>query len=143
MLYIASDHAGYPLKEKIKIYLVKQKVKFVDLGTDSIESVDAQDFAIKTVKKVKAQTSNRGILICQSGIMMSVVANRFNGIRAALTWDPAIAKQGREHSDINILVLAGVIASPKNWQKIVITFLKTKTLTKAKYLRRIKKLDSI
>lgn len=149
MIYLGSDHAGYSLKEKIKQYLSDKKIKFQDLGTNSLESVDASDYAIKVAKKVgtrhgmSIRQNNQGILICGSGIMMSMAANKIKGIRAALAWTPEIAKQSREHNDANILVLSGRESSPKNWKKIVEIFLKTKFLNQQKYIRRIKKLNAI
>jgi ribose 5-phosphate isomerase B len=141
MIYLGSDHAGFLLKEKIKQYFDVKKIKYQDLGTYSADSVDASDYAVKVAKKIK--NKNQGILICGSGIMMSMAANRIKGIRAALAWTPAIAKQAREHNDANILVLSGRESSPKNWKKIVDAFLKTKFSKKTKYLKRLKKLDKI
>lgn len=143
MLYLGADHAGYALKEQIKAFLTQKKVNFKDLGTSNTESVDASDYAVKVVKQVKGQTNNRGILVCGSGIMMSMAANRFKGVRAALAWHPAIIKQAREHNNANVLVLSGRERVAKDWQKIVELFLTTKALRKAKYLRRIKKLDNL
>lgn len=141
MIYLGSDHAGYSLKEQIKRFLSSKKIKFQDLGAYNIDSVDASDYAVKVAKKIKKQ--DMGILICGSGIMMSMAANRFSGIRAALAWTPAIAKQAREHNDANILVLSGRESCPKNWKNIIDIFLVTKFSGKEKYIRRIKKLDKI
>lgn len=143
MIYIGSDHAGFKLKEKVKKYLNQSKEKYQDLGTYTEESVDASDYAVKVAKKIRQNKQDRGILICGSGIMMSMAANRIKGIRAALSWTPAIARQAREHNNANVLVLSGRESSPKNWQKIVDVFLKTKFSQKEKYLKRIKKLDKI
>lgn len=143
MIYLGSDHAGFKLKEKVKKYLNRQKIKYQDLGPDNENSVDASDYAVHVAKKIKNNNKNIGILICGSGIMMSMAANRFKGVRAALCWTPAIAKQAREHNNANILVLSGRESTPKNWLEIVKIFLKTKFLKKEKYLRRIKKLDKI
>jgi len=142
MIYLGADHAGYLLKEQIKQFLSKEKIKFQDLGThNNIDSVDASDYAMKVAKKIKKQ--DKGILICGSGIMMSMAANRIKGVRAALAWNEKIAQQAREHNDANILVLSGRESSPKNWKKIIHVFLKTKFSKKQKYLKRIKKLDHI
>lgn len=143
MIFLGSDHAGYILKEKVKKYLSRQKIKYQDLGTNSEDSVDAYNYAVSVTKKIKNNNKNIGILICGSGIMMSMAANRFKGIRAALCWTPAIARQAREHNNANILVLSGRESSSKNWLKIIKIFLKTKFSGKEKYLRRIKKLDKI
>lgn len=143
MIYLGADHAGYALKEKIKSYLAKKKIAYKDLGIYTQNSVDASDYAIKVARKIKKDKKNRGILICGSGIMMSMAANRIKGVRAALAFDARIARQAREHNDANILVLSGRESSPKDWRKIVDVFLKTKFSGKKRYLRRIKKLDKI
>ena len=145
MIYLGADHAGFQLKEKIKFFLSQKKIKFEDLGAHNTDSVDASDYAVKVARKVgKAQArSDRGILICGSGIIMSIAANRIKGVRAALATNVKIAKQAREHNNANILVLSGRESFPKDWKKIIAVFLKTKFLKKEKYLRRIKKLDRI
>lgn len=143
MLYLGADHAGYPLKEQIKTFLTKKQVKFLDLGTNSTESVDASDYAVKVAKQVLTNKNNRGILVCGSGIMMSMAANRFKGVRAALAWHPEIIKQAREHNNVNVLVLSGREQVSPDWKKLVNIFLKTKALRQAKYLQRIKKLDNL
>ncbi|MFH0818538.1 MAG: RpiB/LacA/LacB family sugar-phosphate isomerase [Patescibacteria group bacterium] len=143
MLYIASDHAGLNLKEKIKVFLNEQGIKYKDLGTHSTESVDASDYAVNMAKQIKNKPHDKGVLICGSGIMMSIVANRFPWVRAALAWTPAIAKQAREHNNANVLVLSGRESSPKNWKEIIVIFLDTKPLTLAKYKKRLQKLNKI
>ncbi len=143
MIYLGADHAGYKLKEQIKKYLDSKKIKYQDLGTDSEERVDASDYAVKVAKKVKKNKQNRGILVCGSGVIMSMAANKVKGARAALAWTPKIAIQAREHNQANILALSGRESMPKDWKKIVDVFLTTKKSNKARYLRRIKKLDTI
>ncbi|MBU0670743.1 RpiB/LacA/LacB family sugar-phosphate isomerase, partial [Patescibacteria group bacterium] len=117
MIYLGADHAGFKLKEQIKDYLDQRKIKYKDFGTNNEESVDASDFAVKVAKKVRQNKINRGILICGSGIMMSMAANKIKGARAALVWNPKIAKQAREHNDVNILALSGRESKPKDWKK--------------------------
>ncbi|MFH1537002.1 MAG: RpiB/LacA/LacB family sugar-phosphate isomerase, partial [Patescibacteria group bacterium] len=128
---------------KIKLYLDRKKIKYSDLGTYSKESVDASDYAAAVAKKVKKNKNDRGILICGSGVIMAIAANRIKGIRASAVWHEVIAKQAREHNNINILCLSGRERQPNNWKKIVDIFLKTKSLKKQKYKNRIKKLDLI
>ncbi|MFH1781236.1 MAG: RpiB/LacA/LacB family sugar-phosphate isomerase [Patescibacteria group bacterium] len=127
----------------MKDYLDQRKIKYKDFGTNNEESVDASDFAVKVAKKVRQNKINRGILICGSGIMMSMAANKIKGARAALVWNPKIAKQAREHNDVNILALSGRESKPKHWKKIIDVFLKTSALKKERYKKRINKLDKI
>ena len=105
-VYIASDHAGYPLKETIiKDYFTKRKMKFIDLGTDSEESVDYPRFAKKLCKKINL--SSMGVLICGSGIGVSISANRHKHIRASLCHNVNSARMTRKHNDSNVICLQG------------------------------------
>ena len=103
-IFIASDHAGFDLKKQITNSL---ETSFVDLGADSENSVDYPDYAKKLVSKINSTENSKGILICGSGIGMSISANRDNNIRAGLAFEPEIAKLMREHNDANVLVLPG------------------------------------
>ena len=105
-IVIASDHAGYGLKEEIK-KLLKDKYLFEDVGTFSDESVDYPDFADKAVQLVRQGKIERGILICGSGIGMSIFANKFIDIRCALVWNEELAKLCRLHNDANMIALPG------------------------------------
>lgn len=120
MLYLASDHGGFKLKEKIKKFLKKNEFTFVDLGTNNEESTSYVEFAKKLCKKVLESEENRGILICKSGIGMSIVANRFKGIRAGLCKSIKDSKLCRNHNDCNVLVLSG---KTKFYKKMVNNFL--------------------
>ena len=104
-LIIASDHAGYRLKQSIVSLM--DDIFFEDLGTDSDKSVDYPDFAKKLVDIIKNDLSKKGVLICGSGIGMSISANRHKGIRAGLCNNPEMAELSRRHNDVNILVLPG------------------------------------
>ena len=103
-IFIASDHAGFDLKKQI---INSMKAIFVDLGADSEESVDYPDYAKMLVSKINSTQNSKGILICGSGIGMSISANRNTNIRAGLAFEPEIAKLMREHNDANVLVLPG------------------------------------
>ena len=140
MLFLASDHAGFERKEVVKKYLKNQKIKFEDLGTNDTKSVDFPIFAKKLCKKVLEDKQNKGILICGSGIGMSICANRFKGIRAALCTTPEIAKLCREHNDANVLVLQGRFGTDTNAKKMIKNFLTTKHLG-GKYQRRMEMID--
>jgi len=138
--FIASDHAGFDLKEKIKKYFSK-KIDLVDLGAYSYDPLDDyNDFAIKVVKQVKKNKNHKGILICGTGQGMSIQANRFSKIRCALCWNKYIAKQAKEHLNANILALSGKFLDLKTAKDIVEEWINIKPLTSKKYKNRINKL---
>ena len=105
MIIIGSDHGGYKLKEEIKKYLEEKEIKYKDLGTYEEESVDYPDIASKVSQEVQKNKENQGILICRSGIGMSIVANKFKGIRCALCHNEYTAKYSRLHNNSNILAM--------------------------------------
>jgi ribose 5-phosphate isomerase B len=104
---IASDHAGFQLKEEIKKVLDQMGISYEDLGTNGTESVDYPDYAGRVARAV--QQGDRGILCCGTGIGMSIAANKFKGIRAAICNDLFTAQMSREHNDSNVLILGGRI----------------------------------
>lgn len=104
---IASDHGGYELKEHIKKVMDDMGIQYEDLGTDSVESVDYPDYAFPVAKKVASGEVGKGILICGTGIGMSISANKVDGVRAALVHDCYTAKVTRQHNDSNVLCLGG------------------------------------
>jgi RpiB/LacA/LacB family sugar-phosphate isomerase len=106
-IIIGADHAGYALKEALKPFLAGLGFAVTDVGTDSERSVDYPDFADRVGEAVSTGVFPRGILVCGSGIGMSIVANRFPGVRAALCLDEETAELSRMHNDSNVLVLAG------------------------------------
>ncbi len=129
MIVLASDHAGFILKEKVKKYLTKQKIAYVDLGTDSNESVDYPVYAKKMAEYMLENKNSQGILICGTGIGMSIAINRFKHIRGALCHNKQTAKLSREHNNANVLILAG--RSKKtliSYKSLVKAFLTTKFL---------------
>ena len=105
MIIIGSDHGGYKLKEEIKRYLEEKEIKYKDLGTYKEESVDYPDIASKVSQEVQKNKENQGILICRSGIGMSIVANKFKGIRCALCHNEYTAKYSRLHNNSNVLAM--------------------------------------
>ena len=105
MIAIGSDHGGYRLKEEIKKYLDEKEIKYKDLGCMEEESVDYPNIAKAVAKEVQNKKAEKGILICRSGIGMSICANKFKGIRCALCHDEYTAKYSRLHNDSNILAL--------------------------------------
>jgi ribose 5-phosphate isomerase B len=124
-IIIAADHGGYSLKEALKPRLTEMGLIVTDMGTDSDQAVDYPDFGEKAAGAVSAGLFPRGILICGSGVGMSIVANRFPGVRAALCLDEETARLSRMHNDANILVLAGRKTDSETAFRIVRTWLTT------------------
>ena len=123
-ILIASDHAGFKLK-KILIQQFQGKLKFDDLGAFSENSVDYPDYARKLSKKIDSNDYNLGVLICGSGIGMSIVANRFKNVRAALCMNNKMSMLARKHNNANILVLGSRLISEQEAIKCLLMFLKT------------------
>jgi len=122
-ILIASDHAGFDLKEQLVKYF-KNDYKFVDLGTDSFDSTDYPDFAHKLSKKI-SKNDFFGVLICGSGIGMSIVANRYKKVRAALCLNEEMARLSREHNNANVLVLGSRLISLEEAIKCLCIFFNT------------------
>ena len=138
-LYIASDHAGFTLKEFVKKKLSK-KIKFDDQGPHSDEiSVNYPDFAHKLCKKVSKNSSNMGILICGSGMGMAMAANRHKKIRAALCYSVENTKLSRLHNNANVITLGARLINKNTAVKCINTFLKTK-FEGGRHLKRVKKI---
>jgi len=136
-IYIASDHAGFALKEEI---LKLSQESIVDLGTNSSEIVDYPDYAYNLVEHLKSDLDARGILICGSGIGMAIAANRDNNIRAGLAFNPEIAKLMRQHNNANVLVLPGRFIDVQVALKCVDNFLST-NFESGRHKKRIDKLN--
>ena len=141
-LLIASDHAGFALKEKLINYLTKKGIAIKDLGTYSKERCDYPEYAYKLAKSIASGKYRRGILICKSGIGNSIVANRVSGVRAALCYNLKAAKLSREHNDSNVLVLGSAFVKPDLAKRMVIVWLNTKFLG-GRHLKRLKLINSI
>lgn len=124
-LAIGADHAGYVLKEQIKEYLKSKDIDFKDVGTFKIESCDYPEFAYKVGQAVANGEADLGILICGTGIGMSITANKIKGIRAALVHDEQTAKLSRQHNNANVLCMGGRILSEDQAKKIVDVWLNT------------------
>lgn len=139
-LVFASDHAGVSLKKMLKNNLDAQRISVLDVGTFDEASVDYPDFAQKAIEKLLAQEAEIAVLICGSGIGMSIAANRHPGIRAALCVTEEMAKLSREHNNANVLVLGARLISEKTAQQILNTFLSTAFLG-GRHEQRISKLN--
>ncbi|MDA3898114.1 MAG: ribose 5-phosphate isomerase B [Desulfobacteraceae bacterium] len=141
-IVIGSDHAGYALKELVKDYLIALNLEVEDCGTFSEDSVDYTDFGIAVAGKVSSGDFNRGILICGTGLGMSMVANRFKYVRAALCNDIFSAMMSRQHNDSNLLVLGGRVIGVELAKEIVQVWLKT-PFEGGRHKSRIDKFDTI
>ena len=138
-IYISSDHAGFKLKEVIKDYLSKKKIKFQDLGPNNNDRVDYPDFAHKVARKVKTNKKNVGILVCGSGMGMSIAANRHKNIRAAQCFNLKSTKLSRLHNDANVITLGSRLLSKKNALNCISIFLNTK-FEGGRHTKRIRKI---
>jgi len=143
MLYLASDHAGFQLKEKLKSYLNKLEIRYQDLGPKKLDPKDDYpDFAFKVAFKVAINPDkNQGILICKTGQGMMKAANKIKGIRAYLAWDKLTAKQAKTHLNANILTLGGETVSFKKAKKILYIWLSSKFSEKECYKKRLRKIE--
>ncbi len=142
---IASDHAGFEFKRLILAYLSEKDIEYIDYGTTNNDSVDYPDYAIKVAESVSREEIDRGILICGTGIGMSIVANKFHGVRAALCHDAETAEASRQHNDANILVLGGRVLDEQVALSIVEIWLKTEFSggRHQKRLEKIKELETL
>ena len=138
-IFISSDHAGYKLKELIKLQLNKKKFKYTDLGPKNDNSVDYPDYAHKVAKKVKSNSNHVGILVCGSGIGMNITANKHKNIRAAQCFNLKSTKLSRLHNDANIITLGSRFLTNKNAVNFVNVFLKTK-FEGGRHTKRIRKI---
>ena len=138
-IFISSDHAGFNLKEAIKIFLNKKKYKFIDLGPKNDSRVDYPDFAHKVAKKVKINKNHVGILICGSGMGMNIAANKHKNIRAAQCFNLRSTKLSRLHNDANIITLGSRLLTKNNALRYVGVFLNTK-FEGGRHNKRIKKI---
>ncbi len=141
MIAIACDHGGYQLKQEIKAHLEKRGLAFQDFGCDSEAAVDYPIYARKVADAVLRGECERGILICGTGIGISIAANRIKGIRAALCTDCFMAEATRQHNDANILALGGRVVGPGLALKIVDTFLDTPFSGQERHQRRIELIE--
>ena len=137
-VFLASDHAGFVLKQKISKFLTSKGIKILDLGTKNSSSVDYPDFAHLLAKKIKTK-DNIGILVCGSGIGMSMAANRHRNVRAALCHNIKSAKLSRMHNNANVIAIGSRLIKKDLALKCVSVFLKT-SFDGGRHLRRVKKI---
>ncbi len=136
---LASDHAGFKLKEQIKNYLKKKRKKILDLGTKNTDPVDYPDFAHSLSNRITKNGNNIGILVCGSGIGMDMAANRHKNVRAALCYNKNTAKLSRQHNNANVMTLGARLTKKKVALECVNVFINTSFIG-GRHLRRIKKI---
>jgi ribose 5-phosphate isomerase B len=136
---LASDHRGFKLKKELLPYLKQYDV--TDFGANNEESCDYPDYALKVAKAVSSGEFERGILICSTGLGMSIAANKVHGIRAALCLNQQMARQSREHIDSNILVLGADLISSKKAKVIISEWLSAEFSKEERHARRIGKIE--
>ena len=135
---MASDHAGFNLKASIKKFLIKKKIKVIDLGPENNNSVDYPDYAKKVARNVSSKKSDMGILVCGSGTGMAMSANKFKKIRAAVCYNKSSTRLSRQHNNANIMALGARLTKKTDTIKLVNVFLNTK-FEGGRHLRRVKK----
>lgn len=123
---IGSDHGGFTMKEELKEYLKEKGYDVTDCGTYSEESIDYPDIAMETAKKIISKENELGVLLCGTGIGISIAANKIDGIRAALCTDCYCAKMARNHNDANVLCMGGRVTGIELAKSILDTFLNEK-----------------
>jgi ribose 5-phosphate isomerase B len=139
---VGSDHAGYRLKEAIKLRLLESGFTVEDVGTDGDAPVDYPDFAAAVAGRVVSGASDRGILVCGTGVGMAMAANKVDGVRAAAAGDLESARLARAHNDANILTLGGRITPPDLAMAIVRLFLET-PFEGGRHQRRVDKIMAL
>ena len=138
-ILIASDHAGFKLKEIIKKHLLTKKINIVDLGPFDLEKVDYPDYAHKLSKKINLNKKLTGVLVCGSGMGMEMTANRYKNVRAALCYNQKSAKLSRLHNNANVIALGSRLTKKNVALKCINTFLNTK-FEGGRHAKRVKKI---
>ena len=136
---IASDHAGFNLKEHIKKFLIDKNISIIDLGTHDNKSVDYPDYAKKVSKRIKTKKSDVGILVCGAGTGMAMTANTIRGNRAAVCYNLKSTRLSRLHNNANIISLGARLTNKNDAFKMISTFLNTK-FEGGRHLKRVKKI---
>jgi ribose 5-phosphate isomerase B len=139
---LACDHGGFELKEELKTFLKSLGIELIDMGTFNEDSVDYPDFGVLVAEKVSRGELEKGILICGTGIGMSIVANKFPRIRAALANDLYSSRCSREHNDANILIIGGRIVGKELAKEIVKVWLET-PFAGGRHRRRLEKIEAL
>ena len=141
MIALASDHGGFELKESVKKHLDERHIEYKDFGTYSLDSCDYPDFGRAAAEAVGRGECEKGIVICTTGIGISIVANKVKGVRCALCSETTTARLTREHNDANVLAMGGGMTGPVLANEIVDVFLDTPFSNMEKHIRRIAKIE--
>lgn len=141
MIFLGADHRGYELKEKIKKYFDEKNIDYIDCGTNSKE-ITHYPLIVKNVYSKMDITKDKAILICGSGVGMSIAANKFKGIRAGLCYNKVAVEDAKQHGNINVLVLAGDLLSIEQSVEIIEEWQNLEFL-KGRYSDRLKMLEEI
>jgi len=139
---VGSDHAGFALKEKVRALLQREGHEVVDVGTNSEESADYPQFASEAARTVAEGKAERGVLVCGSGVGVSIVANKIEGIRAVNAHDPHEAEMSRRHNDANVLALAGRRLAEQDAAAIIESFLSTE-FEGGRHARRVDQISAV
>ncbi len=142
-IVIGADHGGVEYKDSIVKTLKELNHEVVDYGTYSTDSVDYPDYAKKVCKDIKNKNADFGVLICGTGIGMSIAANKTNGVRCALVNDPSVAKITREHNDTNVVALGARVISLEDATNIVLNFINEEFSNDERHINRIRKVMEI
>ena len=142
-LAIGGDHAGFPLKQALAARIAARVTTLIDCGTDSEASSDYPDFAVAVARQIVESKADRGLLICGSGVGVSVAANKIPGIRAGICHDTYSAHQGVEHDDMNVLCIGGRIVGSELAFEIIDSFLSAKYKPQERHARRLEKVLEI
>jgi ribose 5-phosphate isomerase B len=140
---IGTDHAGYRMKEMLAAHLRDEGHEVLDFGTDSEESVDYPDYAEPVAEAVRNGEAERGVLVCGSAIGMSLVANKFPGVRAGVSHDSYSAHQGVEHDDMNVLCIGSRVIGDELAREVVDRFIGARFSGEERHQRRLDKLMAI
>ena len=144
MLYIAADHAGFPLKEELKEFLAKEGYEVVDLGANELDLVDDYpDYAVKLAEQVAQDAEAGGILICATGQGMCMAANKVPGIRAVLVHNEFTALDAADHLDANVICLGGKVTGSEEAKKLVTIWLDTEFNGDERLVRRLRKVEEM
>ena len=143
MIALGCDHGGYELMQEVIAYLEKEGLEYKNFGTFSTDAVDYPDYGHAVAKAILSGECEKGILICGTGIGISISANRYKGIRAALCSDCFSAEATRLHNDANILAMGARVLGPGLAVKIVDTFLHTEFSKGERHIRRIEKIEEL
>lgn len=140
---VATDHAGFPLKQIVLDELAKLGIEALDLGVDNPMSVDFPDYAARVGRALQRQEAERGILLCGSGVGMAIAANKMRGVRACVTHDTYSAHQGVEHDSMNVMCLGSRVIGDELARELVRTFAQANFQQEERFIRRLDKINRL